>query len=53
MQLKGSDVNSSNLMNESNHAGKKAIIEAYNKRHGSAELDKKMIKLYDGGSSFL
>ena len=37
------------MLNESNHAGKKAVIDAYNKRHG----DEKMIKLYDGGSSFL
>ena len=53
MAFNKADVNSSNLMNESDHAGKKAIIESYNKRHGSAEGPKRMIKLYDGGSSFL
>ena len=53
--LSGAVLNSSNMMNESNHAGKKAVINAYYKRNGltSAEAEKQMIKLYDGGSSFL
>ena len=42
-------VNHSNMMNESNHAHKKATYEAYLKQ---MQPDK-IIKLKDGGTSFL